>query len=780
MATRPAVGILAVAARELRWIARDWVALLLVIGIPLIAFALLAATFGNAVIRDLRVDIVDQDRSQSSQNFVQAINAAPGVLVAARSGDLSGAMHAIRSGAALATVYIPRSLERDLLAGRRPEVVIFYNKQFFTPGNAASSSLQAALSGGIAKLQGSSGSKGYTPGPLVVEQYVLTNPALNYVQFLLRAVLPTVLHVVVTIAAGYAVGSEFRRRNLVEWLAVAGGSPLTALVGKLIPYLCIFITMMAVELGIIHGLLEIPFRGNPAMMVAAACLLILAYLSVGALLQLLVKDLPTGLALSGIICSPAFGFAGVGFPALAMGTFAQAWGSVLPLRWYIQILFDQAARGAPVQASAQPFVVLSALAALYFGLAWLRLRAVARGWMSPVRGAAEAELPVTAKPGLVAAFTTEYRRVLSDRGVFGLIVLAPIIYGVFYPQPYLGQLVKDIPIAVVDDDKTELSRRILQTLDADEAVAVAARPASLADAEQALARREVFGILNIPAGTQREVLKGNPARLPAFVDSAYFLLYSRTLQGIQEGIATVRGELSAGSARPDGSLSRAALARGSPVAVLNQPLFNPTGGYGSYIVPAAFMLILQQTLMMGAATLGGVAFESGGHGARRNRGAVTAVLGQGLAHLLLALPGFALYLIVLPRLYGFSASDRVLDLLVIAIPFILSISFLGQFVGSWFEHRETAVLLLIGISLPLFFLVGVAWPPEAIPPLLRSASFALPSTSGIDALVRANQMGAAFVDVFRDWLRLWGLAGLYAVLAILGMRLSGRREASGG
>ena len=38
--------------------------------------------------------------------------------------------------------------------------------------------------------------------------------------------------------------------------------------------------------------------------------------------------------------------------------------------------------------------------------------------------------------------------------------------------------------------------------------------------------------------------------------------------------------------------------------MLNQPLFNPTGGYASYIVPAAFLLILQQTLFMGVASLG--------------------------------------------------------------------------------------------------------------------------------------------------------------------------------
>ena len=114
-------GVVDVAVREVIWIWRDKVALLVVVGIPLIAFAILAATFSNAVIRDLRVSVVDQDRSETSATFVQAISSAPGVNVAVRPSDLNGAMHAIRSGEALAAVYIPENLGRDLwpAAGHR-------------------------------------------------------------------------------------------------------------------------------------------------------------------------------------------------------------------------------------------------------------------------------------------------------------------------------------------------------------------------------------------------------------------------------------------------------------------------------------------------------------------------------------------------------------------------------------------------------------------------------------------------------------------------------------
>ena len=210
--------------------------------------------------------------------------------------------------------------------------------------------------------------------------------------------------------------------------------------------------------------------------------------------------------------------------------------------------------------------------------------------------------------------------------------------------------------------------------------------------------------------------------------------------------------------------------------VHNQPLFNPTGGYASYIVPAAFILILQQTLLLGTASLGGIAYERGGAKALRQRGAPSAVLGQGLAHLILVMPAYLLYLVLLPRLYGFSYGQRLLDLLVFAVPFILSVSFFGQFLSMGFRHRETAILLFIAVSLPLFFLVGIAWPLEAIPPVLQKLALAIPSTSGISGLVRLDQMGADFVDVAPAWKRLWLLAGTYAALAMLAARLLGREE----
>ena len=516
--------------------------------VPVLAFAILTLTFSNAVIRNLRVAIVDADRSATSLIYVQSIASAPGVTVAERSSDMRSAMQAVRSGDAIAAVYIPENFERDLLARKRPQVVSLYNRQYFTPGNNAASAISSAISAATAALPHEAES-GYKPGVLVAEQYVLSNPALNFAQFLLRAVLPTVLHVVTAIAGGYAVGSEFSQRSKRAWMRAAGGRPLVALIGKFLPLFAIFIVMMVVDAAIIHVLYGVSFRGDPLLVAASACLLLIGYLSFGALLVLLTQSLPTGLSLIALFCNPAFGFAGVGFPVVAMGAFPQVWGSILPLRWYLQILFDQAARGLPASDSVRPFMILAGLACLYFALAWARLRAIAN---APPKREETPVIRLRYGRGVAIAMGNEVQRILGDRGVLGLIVLAPLAYGALYPQPYLGQVLRGIPIAVVDQDQTELSRNLVQTLNADEAIAVKVRSDTIADAQAALDRHEVFAILAIPKDTERQVLRGEKARIAAYVDAAYFLLYSRTLQGISEAAATVSANIATRGARSRG------------------------------------------------------------------------------------------------------------------------------------------------------------------------------------------------------------------------------------
>jgi ABC-2 type transport system permease protein len=770
MKRRAKPGFLLVAAREWRWLVHDRVALFLIFGVPFFTIVVLTAVFSQPVIRGLGVVVVDADRSDTSRALVEQVAASPNLRIATQAGDLASAAGAIRSGDAIAAIYIPANFERDVKAERRPQVVAFYNQQYLTAAGIAATGLSDSLSAAAASAAPASHAapKPARIGSLVAETIVLVNSQKNYAQFLLRTLLPMIIHVVIALAGGYAVGSEFRRRSVRTWLACAGGNPVIALAGKLAPLFAIFFLIMLSTPLVLEGLLGIRFRGDVPMIVAAGSLFIVAYLALAALLQLLIGDLPSGLGLTGLVVSPAFGYAGVGFPVIGMNAFASAWSAILPLRWYMEVLLGQGARGLPVSDSARPFAALAALTALYAILALWRLRAVS-GHLGRRTAVDETALPAD-RPGVAGAFAGEWQRVLAIRGAFILLIGAPLIYGIYYPQPYLNQILRKLPIVVVDADQSELGRRIVETLDASGAVSVVARARTLADARAVFDRGDAYAAVGIPPGTERDMLKGVTAHIPIYADATYLFLYRSLSSGIAAAISTLSSELAAGGARTDGSLVKAALAGESPADVLLQPIFNPVGGYASYIVPAAFLLILQQTLLMGGAFLTSIAFAQGG-----GRPFAT-VLGRGIAHLTIYLPAFALYLIVLPHIYGFSTLGNPLEMLAIGSVFVLATSFMAQAVGAWFKRPETPTLIFLATSLTQFFLTGFAWPREAIPQAALVAGQVFPVDFAINGIVRINQLGASLAEVARDWRGLWFLAVVYFVLAVVSAHVVNRRR----
>ena len=446
----------------------------------------------------------------------------------------------------------------------------------------------------------------------------------------------------------------------------------------------------------------------------------------------------------------------------------------MPLRWYMAVLLGQAARGLPVSESAGPFAALAGLTVLYAGLALLRMRSVTRNRRFETAGASEQPEIDGAPRGIGGAFTAEWRRVLGMRAAFSLLFLAPLVYGVYYPQPYLNQILRKLPIAVVDNDLSDLSRQIVETLDASGALSVAVRARTLADARTAIDRGKAFAAVEIPAGTERDVLKGITAHIPVYADATYLFMFRSTASGVAAAVGALTSELVSRGARSDGSLVKAKLANSSPANVLLQPIFNPVGGYASYIVPAAFVLILQQTLLIGAAMLTGAALAKGG-------GAFAGVFGRGIAHLTIYLPARALYLIVLPRIYGFSTLGHLPQLFALASVFLLATSFLGQAIGAWFTRPENATLLLLATSLPQFFTTGFAWPREAIPEAAIALGRIFPAHFAIDGLVRINQLGASIWEVAHDWLGLWCLALVYFALAVISALAvkRGQRHAQG-
>lgn len=390
---------------------------------------------------------------------------------------------------------------------------------------------------------------------------------------------------------------------------------------------------------------------------------------------------------------------------------------------------------------------------------------------------------------LLHVWREEYRCIFADKGLLMIFFGAVFFYSIFYPIPYSNEVLKDAPLAVVDLDHSSLSRKLARMVDAHESTRVAAQPASQHEAEQLFFARKVHGILIIPHDFERRILRGEQSSVTAYSDASYFLLYKQVMTGITVATGTLSAGIEIKRLQAGGFSEVRAKSARDPLPLVAVPLFNPSGGYASYVVPAVLVMILQQTLLIGIGMRGGTARENRkadapphpafGHLLPHGEGIIekqplfqsatvfAVVLGKSAAYLSIYLFNSAYYFVLLPRLYNFPQRIAPPDLLLLLLPFLLAVIFLGLSLSTLFLNRESSMLALMFTSLPALFLAGFSWPKEAMPSWLRAISYLLPSTAGTDGLLRINQMGASLQHVRFDVLVLWGLAGLYFCLACL-------------
>ncbi len=375
----------AVLARELRRIATRPKEPLLLVALPALALLLTYAIFSAGLPRELPVAVVDQDHSRLSRQLVRMIDATPTVRVAARPADPEEAKDLVLRGAVYAWVQVPAGLERDVKRGAAEPVVAYTNAQLLVPASLVRRDLVAAtstLSAGVKlrRLRAAGATEAAALArvePVRADIHPLYNPPLNYVSYIFVALFPTLLHVFVLVAAVNSVGAELREGTAGEWLAAGRGSLGRALAGKLLPSTAAFTAVAAAAMAALFRGLGVPMRGSAALLLAGTVLFVLAYQAIGVSLVGLFPNLRFATSVAAFLASPAFAYAGVTFPTIAMPAFARVWGGLLPLTHYLRLLVEQAMKGAPADVSAPQLLALLAFPVVLVPLAWRRLRRAA-------------------------------------------------------------------------------------------------------------------------------------------------------------------------------------------------------------------------------------------------------------------------------------------------------------------------------------------------------------------------------------------------------------------
>ena len=352
----------------------------------------------------------------------------------------------------------------------------------------------------------------------------------------------------------------------------------------------------------------------------------------------------------------------------------------------------------------------------------------------------------------------EWRSVWHDEGVALIVFIALFIYGISYSLGYGGEVLNEVPVAVVGSDDNTVNQRIVSMLNASPTVQVEYRVGDMEEAKQLLAERKIWGVVAPSPNLEKDILSARQGKVAILGDASYFLAYREVVEGAVEAIQQLNDEI---IVERNGAYT-------PPIIYEQRNLFNPSFGYGIFVMPAIILLIVQQTALIGVGMVSATRRERGLRYPSRSPLAIT--IGRTLAYLAIYALTLGFMLTVHYSLFDYPMRGVWWRCVAVVAPYLLAVILLAQAVGSLFRHRESSLLWLLWLSIPFLLVSGASLPRQAFPEWLYIIGRVVPSSSAVEAWIAVQSRGASLADVAPELTTLWLLVVIYGAGAVVANR----------
>lgn len=375
-------------------------------------------------------------------------------------------------------------------------------------------------------------------------------------------------------------------------------------------------------------------------------------------------------------------------------------------------------------------------------------------------------------------FRNEFRIIFGDVGVMLFFIVLPLTYPIVYTLIYNPEVVREIPVAVVDDCRTADSRDFVRKASASPTIKIYDYCADMQEARGLMAEGKVFGIMKIPGDYAKCKGRGETAHVEFFAEMSLLLRYRQfvdALTGLQLDIINGWTDEKVSAA----GLKSLIVGQGAlPIRSEANFIGDTEQGFASFVIPGIIILILQQSMLLGIGMIEGTSRE------RRRRhngfdprmvnsaGPMATVWGKALAYCVFYIPQTIYCLRIVPEIFNLPHYGSPFYYFLFIVPMLLATAFMGQALGVVMKERESPFLIIVFTSVVFLFLSGLTWPRYAMNDFFIWMGNTIPAVWGVQGFVQINSCAATLSEVAPDYIALWILAGAYMIISYLIVKYS--------
>jgi ABC-2 type transport system permease protein len=353
-------------------------------------------------------------------------------------------------------------------------------------------------------------------------------------------------------------------------------------------------------------------------------------------------------------------------------------------------------------------------------------------------------------------YREEFRDIRRDSGAILILIGALMIYPIIYSIAYKNEVVRELKTIIVDLDRTTTSHQLIKMLEGAEQIEIDHVAASLEEAKDDFYKGHSGGIVVIPQHFEKDILNGKQTNVSVFADGSYFLIYRQLVAGSVKTVGTFSAGIEIKKLMMEGKTYDQAIQQRDPLSADIHFWFNPSSGYGSFVMPGIIIIILQQTLLIGIGMLGGTAKEKNRDSflvpvALKKGGVFPILFGKTLSYLTIYAVNCVITMIWIHSWFNYPNQGSYFTVLMLTLPFLLSVIFMGITLSVLFKRRESSIMFMVFLSPIVVFLSGISWPASSIPPIVYNLAHLFPSTIMMPAYLRVRSMGVGIEAIKHEY-----------------------------
>ncbi|WP_195499515.1 ABC transporter permease [Alistipes timonensis] len=365
-----------------------------------------------------------------------------------------------------------------------------------------------------------------------------------------------------------------------------------------------------------------------------------------------------------------------------------------------------------------------------------------------------------------AVMRREMHRLTHQPMYFVLMIVLPVVSFAFFALLFNQGAIRNIPIAVLDEDNTTLSRKVAQMIDDTPTALVARDIQSMAEGERLIREGKIMAVVQIPAFFEKNILSNSQTHLESYVSGTNITVNGLLSKDIQTAVTTFTGGIQLQVLMKQGLTQRQAMAQLMPVRFDRHVLFNPHINYGYYLSPSFMPMMLMIFVVMVTVFSIGTELK---HATSRewmavgNDSVAAALVGKVLPITAVMFLISLVMLLINFKIVGTPLNGSLTVILVGTLLFILSYQSISVLIVSLLANLRLSLSIGGGYSVLAFTFSGLTFPIMAMWEPMQWVSKIFPFTFYTDIFVDQMLRGTPWVYSLPDL----GYMMLFIVLPLL-------------